>query len=197
VPTQRRNVELSVERPLGAAGGVARLTVRFDPRADADGPTTAELKSTLEALLADLDAVVGVPLAAAPLGRPDRELIELVETYRPRQRELVDVLLSDGEITPTEHARLLEHLTRAPRPVVPTAVIPVPEQPIAAAPVAPDQSLPAARPVSELLRAYQIASLKQAGAVRARRQISFAEYMALKRHFETADAEGAAPGAGH
>jgi hypothetical protein len=38
------------------------------------------------------------------------------------------------------------------------------------------------------LRVYQINSLKQAGAVRARREISFSEYMALKRHFQEAEA---------
>ncbi|MFY9717643.1 MAG: hypothetical protein WAK40_06905 [Thermoplasmata archaeon] len=196
MPTRRRDVELSVERPFGPSGDVARLTVHFDPGADADGPTTGELKSALDALLTDLDAVIGVPLAATPLGRPDRELSELVGTYRPRQRELVDVLLSDGEITPTEHALLLEHLPRAPRTVPPPPVSPVPEQAIATAPSAAEQSLPPARPVPELLRVFQIVSLKQAGAVRARRQISFAEYMALKRHFESADADGARAGAG-
>jgi hypothetical protein len=42
--------------------------------------------------------------------------------------------------------------------------------------------------VPELLRTFQIETLRQAGAVRARRQISFEEYMALKRHFEAASA---------
>ena len=37
---------------------------------------------------------------------------------------------------------------------------------------------------------YAVDSLKQAGAVRARREISFAEYMALKRHFQEAEANG-------
>lgn len=191
-------MELSVERPLGPlgpAGGVARLTVRFEPGADAGGPTPAELKTALDSLVADLDAVVGVPLAATPVGRPDRDVIELVETYRPRQRELVDVLLSDGEITAPEHARLLEHLSRSPRPTSSSPAVAVAEHPIAAAPVAADPTLPAARSVADLLRTYQIASLKQAGAVRARRQISFAEYMALKRHFESADADAASSGA--
>jgi len=189
-------VELSVERPLGPHGpdgGVARLTARFETGPDGAGPTPAELKTALEKLTADLDAVVGVPLAAAPAARTDRDVVELVETYRPRQRELVDLLLADGEITATEHARLTEHLAgtlRAPaaRPVA------EPDHPLAAAPAAADSALPPARTVAELLRTYQISSLKQAGAVRARRQISFAEYMALKRHFESAENEGAGPG---
>ncbi len=190
-------MELSVERPIGPPGsgaGVARLTVRFEPISDGSGPTPAELKAALERLAADLDAVLGLPLAAAPLGRPERDITELVETYRPRRRDLVDLLFSDGEITLAEHDRLIEHLAKQHRPPAAVPPEPVPEHPIAAAPVASDQALPAARPVADLLRTYQIASLKQAGAVRARRQISFAEYMALKRHFETAENEGAGPG---
>lgn len=198
MPVRRSEVQLSVERPvgaLGATGTVARLSARFDPGPDGTGPTPSELKSALEQLLADLDAIVGPPLAAAPVaGRADREVLELIETYRPRQRELVDLLFADGELTPVEHDRLLEHLAKERRPAATPAPTPVPDQPIAAAPVASDQALPAARPVAELLRTYQISTLKQAGAVRARRQISFAEYMALKRHFETAENEGAGPG---
>jgi hypothetical protein len=189
VPARRREIELSVERPVAGGGGLARLTARFDSGPDGRGPSPTELRAVFEELLGDLEATIGVPLAGALGGRPDRDVQELVETYRPRQRDLVDVLLSDGEISPTEHARLLEHLRgEPPRPVVPARVPPAPptSAPIAAAPVAAEPSLPPARPVEELLRSYQIESLKQAGAVRARRQISFAEYMALKRHFEGA-----------
>ncbi len=183
---RRRDVELSVERAVGppaAPGTVARLTVRLEPPADGGPPDAAELKSVLEELVAELDAVVGVPLAGAPAARPDRELEELVETYRPRQRELVDLLLADGEITGTEHARLLRAVPETSRPA-PAPRLVAPAGPIAAAPVATDSSPTPVRPVESLLAEYQIASLRQAGAVRARRQISFAEYMALKRHFE-------------
>jgi hypothetical protein len=62
-------------------------------------------------------------------------------------------------------------------------------------PLAAEPKLPPARPVPELLRTFQIASLRQAGAVRARRQISFAEYMALKRHFESTDGDAKPPAA--
>lgn len=195
-------MELSVERPvgpLGLAGGVARLTVHFEPGPEGTGPTEAELKSALARLIEDLDAVLGAPAPSSGSGRPERELTELVETYRPRRRELVDALLADGELTATEHDRLIAHLASAPRavpssPASTAPAIPVADHPIAAAPVVSDQSLPAARPIAELLRTYQIESLKQAGAVRARRQISFAEYMALKRHFESTENEGAGPG---
>jgi hypothetical protein len=189
VGLRRREVELSLERPVGPAGpagGVARLTARFDSGPDSSGPTPAELRKALDDLSTELDALVGPPLAAAPLARADRELGELVETYRPRQRELVDLLRDEGELTATEHARLVEYLgSRTDRPSPAPRTVPPPiDRPIAAAPIGADRSLPPARPVAELLREYGIASLKQAGAVRARRQISFAEYMALKRHFE-------------
>jgi len=206
VTARRREVELSVERPLEPdrpAAGVVRLSTRFEGGEPGQRPSPSELAQELDALKADLDALIGVPIAAVPATRPDRELTELIETYRPRQRELVDLLRDEGQLTPTEHARLAEHLARgggAAKPVQPP-VIPASERLLATVPidreppgppqreVAPTPSLrsgesPVARPVPELLRAYQIASLRQAGAVRARRQISFAEYMALKRHFE-------------
>jgi hypothetical protein len=199
VAPRRRETELSLERPLtpeGPAGGVVRLTVRFEPESSGAGPSARELAVALDALKADMDALVGLPLAAAPAARPDRVLLELIDTYRPRQRELVDLLLDEGEISKTEHARLAEYVdgitgsARAPaaRAPAPTFDQPISAVPIAAAgpsgPLLPERRSEASRPVDELIQLYQIASLKQAGAVRARRQISFEEYMALKRHFE-------------
>ncbi len=144
-----------------------------------------------------LDTMLGPPLAAAPLARPDRDLRELIETYRPRQPELVDLLRDEGELTPTEHVRLRTHLAGGSsseppsrgRPPVPVEEprLPYADRPIASAPIEAGAPAPPGRPVPELLRVYEITSLKQAGAVRARRQISFAEYMALKRHFEGAE----------
>ena len=187
-----------MERPLGPEGpgaGVARLTVRFELDADGKGPTPTELGTALDGLRADLDALVGLPIAGAGIARPDRDLTELVETYRPRQRELVDLLRDEGQLTPGEHARLAAHLVAEPKTAAPAP--PPPERlvdaPIAAVPIAADRSPDSPRPVPALLREYQITSLRQAGAVRARRQISFSEYMALKRHFEEL---GAAPAAG-
>lgn len=198
---RRRRVELSVERPLegrGAPGAVARLSTSLE--VDGDGErSSAELARALDELVQDLDGVLGPALAAAPAARTDRTLEELVETYRPRQRELVDLLLADGEISPREHASLVTNLgdrraapppgpTRAPREATSTGS--TGETPIAAVPLAAEPRLPPSRPVPELLRTFQISTLRQAGAVRARRQISFAEYMALKRHFESDAAEG-------
>jgi hypothetical protein len=196
VTPRPREVELAVERPAagGAPGELVRLVARFAVPEGAEGPSPQELAQALDRLRADLDALVGPPLAAAPALRPDRDLPELVETYRPRQRELVDLLRDEGELTASEHARLVEYLA-----VVRTAPPPASREPsladapLAAAPVASERPPERARSVPELLRTYQIESLRQAGAVRARRQISFEEYMALKRHFESA----AEPRAGH
>jgi len=193
VSLRRREVELTVERPLRAdnpTGGTVRLSAKFEVAPDGGTPHHAELARALDDLQADLDALVGPLLAAAPIARPDRDLTELVETYRPRQRELVDLLLGEGELTSGEHARLVEYLSAPPAPSEPS---PAPierrvETPIAAVPAMVGRSESEGRPVPELLRLYQISSLKQAGAVRGRREISFSEYMALKRYFQEEEA---------
>jgi hypothetical protein len=167
------------------------LSTAFEVGGDGEGPNPAELSRALDELLRDLEGLLGPSIAEAPAARADRGLQELVETYRPRQRELVDLLLADGEITSAEHARLLASLASAPSPppATPAPSRPEPalgEIPIAAVPLSAEPRLPPSRPVPELLRTFEITNLRQAGAVRARRQISFAEYMALKRHFESA-----------
>jgi hypothetical protein len=206
VTVRRRELELSVERPLEPdrpAAGTVRLTARFETPEGGERATPAELAKELDALKADLEALVGLPIAAVPTARPDRELTELIETYRPRQRELVDLLRDEGGLTASEHARLVEYLALRGRDPTPTpfspasetdrliATVPIDRVPVAVPPKdvgdGPPHRVhpaPGARMVDELLRTYQISSLRQAGAVRARRQISFDEYMALKRHFE-------------
>jgi hypothetical protein len=189
VPLRRKDVELTVERPLGsdAEAGRVRLSARFESPEEGS-PSPADLARALESLRADLDALVGPPLAATPALRPDRDLVELVDTYRPRQRVLLDLLREEGELTPGEHARLVEYLAAGGGSTPPTSPArpSFSDQPLAAAPIVAERPTEGGRPVDELVRTYHIESLKQAGAVRARRQISFAEYMALKRHFESA-----------
>jgi hypothetical protein len=187
VTLRPRVVELVVERPANHEAGAerVRLVAQFEVPEGSDGPTARELGQALDRLRADLDVLVGPPLAAVPALRPDRELPELVDTYRPRQRELIDLLREEGEITVGEHARLIEYLATArtaPPPAPPPSVA---EAMLAAAPIATERLPDRARSIPELLRTYQIETLRQAGAVRARRQISFEEYMALKRHFES------------
>ncbi len=186
----RREVELTVERPIDPAqpgAGSVRLSARFEADQSSGTPSHAELSEALERLRADLDALLGPPIAAVPAARPDRELPELIETYRPRTRSLVDALRDDGELSSVEHERLVAYLGGlgvAPAPIAAPSVEPTFDRPIAAVPIAADRSPERSRPVPELLERYQISSLKQAGAVRARREISFDEYMALKRHFQ-------------
>jgi hypothetical protein len=192
VAPRRRETELSVERPLGpegTAGGTVRLSVRLEPGSDGAPPAPGEIAEVLESLKSDLDALLGPSLAALPAVRSDRDTVELVESYRPRQRELVDLLRDEGEITSVEHGRLVEYLSTGPAAARPPAPTPPPakpifDQPIAAVPILAERGSESTRPVADLLQQYQITSLKQAGAVRARRQISFEEYMSLKRHFQ-------------
>jgi len=188
VPLRRREVELTVERPLrpdGPSAGTVRLSARFEVSPEGSNPSHADLARALDELQADLDGLVGPMLAAAPALRPDRDLTELV-----------DLLLGEGELTPGEHTRLVEYLGAPAAPSEPAVPVREPkyDTPIAAVPIVagrPDENL---RPVSELLRIYQISSLKQAGAVRARREISFSEYMSLKRHFQEAEARAESRG---
>jgi hypothetical protein len=188
VTLRPREIELVVERSASGdgSGERVRLSARFEVAEGSDGPSPQELAQALDRLRANLDVLVGASLAAVPALRPERDLPELVVTYHPRQRELIDLLREEGELTVTEHDRLVEYLAAAPPPPPPSAPAPtMADAPLAAAPVMAERLPDRARPVPELLRAFQIESLRQAGAVRARRQISFEEYMALKRHFET------------
>lgn len=200
---RRRELELSVERRLAddePGAGVVRLTARLEPAPDGSGPPRPELQAALGELVRELDALLGPAARTSTPPRAERGLAELVETYRPRQRELIDLLRDEGELTEREHAVLAANLpvpVRTDAPAPRAAPPPPRAEPTAAAerpvpPVPTERGLPAARPVPELLRLYQIGSLRQAGAVRARRQISFAEYMALKRHFESSDTGSAA-----
>ncbi len=192
---RRTEIRLSVERDLPGSDGArrARLEARLEPDRPDAPLAPEEVRAALAALSAELDLALG-PIAGAKEGRPERSLAELVEAYHPRQAELIELLREEGEITAGESVVLERFLAeRAPLPPAPfVGGVPVVERPIAAAPLAGDRSPEVARPVRELLTLYRIESLKQAGAVRARRQISYEEYMALKRHFAEPEAAGAA-----
>ena len=174
-------MERSVADPRGGPPIVVRATIHLEEGVD---PSSPSLVPELERLREQLDAAVRVVLpAGTPVPRPDRSVDELIETYRPRQPELLDLLRDEGELSASEHDALRRRLFEGEEARPAPAGVPITQRPIAAAPLESDRAPAIARPIEELLRIYQITSLKQAGAVRARRQISFEEYMALKRHF--------------
>jgi hypothetical protein len=194
---RRSSVTLSVERELPNADGAperVRLTATFEGNAP-DGPTVDELKGGLARLRTELEALTEGSRGPAT---PPRSVEELVETYRPRQVELVALLESEREISAAEAGALRAYLAggspSGAAPAFENVPLPPPQdRPIAAAPLANDRTPSSPRPVAQLLELYRIETLKQAGAVRARRQISFEEYMALKRHFSVAAPGPAAP----
>ena len=174
-------MERSIADPKGGSPLVVRATIHLEEGVD---PSSPSLAPELERLREQLEtAVRAVSPAGTPAPRPDRSVDELIETYRPRQPELLDLLRDEGELSATEHDALRRRLFEGEAVRPPPAGVPITQRPIAAAPLEADRAPAVPRPIEELLRVYQIASLKQAGAVRARRQISFEEYMALKRHF--------------
>jgi hypothetical protein len=186
---RRKEYELSVAQALPASGDGAprrvRLTARFPGEPTEGEPDDAELARSLREIAdrlarASETAHVGRPPSEA---RAERTLDELLETYRPRQMELVELLHADGEISTAEY-ELLRTRMAGDRPAPDASVAPLPVR------ASPDAPRSTGRPVEVLLRSYQITSLRQAGAVRARRQISFEEYMSLKRHFAASEAAG-------
>ncbi len=194
---RRKELELTIERelPVGRDGAPrrARLTARFPSDSSEEAPTPEELGETLRSLVEQLERAAGPVSGVAPLAegaRRERELQELLDTYRPRQVELVELLHADGSVTDRE-AELLHGFLASERPKQRTpasqpggrSLPPSSTPPSGATPAAGSVLRSPTRSVEELLRTYQIISLRQAGAVRARRQISFDEYMALKRHF--------------
>jgi hypothetical protein len=192
VTWRRTSITLDLERELLGPGGVPER-IRISARFDAEGgdpvpPTPEELREALDRLRTDLEGIAG---SAPKVRGGTRPIEELVETYRPRQTELVELLREDGEISLPEAQLLhgyLAQIATAPaidRPEAPGVPAPT-DRPIAAVPLETDRSPTTPRPVVRLLEQYHIETLKQAGAVRARRQISFEEYMALKRHFSAA-----------
>jgi hypothetical protein len=188
---RRTEYELTVEQELPAsADGAprrARLSVRFSREPEDDEPDDAALAHSLRELadrLAQASETSGLGRGPPSMPHPERPLEELLETYRPRQVELVELLHADGELTDREYSALRSHVGEKSTEGV---VFQGPAPPAAPPPRAGGRS------VEELIRTYQIATLRQAGAVRARRQISFEEYMSLKRHFASSGSETAGP----
>ena len=183
-PLRRKEVELSVERPLGSPldprSELARLTARFEVGPNGEAPTAEELEDALKTLREELERLPGVASG------PDRTLEEFLQAYRPRQPEHVDLLREEGEISTTEHQLLRGYFAQHTPSVAeagPGAMGPAGNR--SSPPSQAPRPAGRARSVEAILSEYRIQSLREAGLVRARRQISFDEYMALKRYFAT------------
>ncbi|MCI4330847.1 MAG: hypothetical protein L3K19_03235 [Thermoplasmata archaeon] len=193
-------IEVSLEVDIAGSRGRGprrlRVSAKRSTPTPSGGDSAEESAALLRRLQEELDALEGsLGNAPATSGGGDRPLSELVETYRPRQPELIELLRDEGEISPAEFETLRHYLERPALSSPPgssafssgAGEVPVTERPLAAAPLAQDRTPTTPRPVSELVHLYRIESVKQAGAVRARRQISYEEYMSLKRHFQVSD----------
>ncbi len=111
---KRVGLELSVERATpstdGRAPSIARLSVRFELNPADSRPSVDELHDAL----AELDRDLGEAVARLSRGSSqsaDRPLAELIETYHPRQVELIELLRSDGELSDGEATALRRHLS--------------------------------------------------------------------------------------
>jgi hypothetical protein len=198
VPLKPVTIELSVERETPASEGRParriRLTAQFAPGSTDGLPSAEELSTALQELTDRLDDGLGRDEALSPaVSSSDRSLEDLVENYRPRQVELIDLLLEEGEVSPAEHERLREFLLEERTGELPSSGSTVAATDPVVTKTPSDRAPPPVRSVDELLRAYQIGSLRQAGAVRGRREISYDEYMLLKRHFSAAPDPGSSP----
>jgi hypothetical protein len=198
VPLKPVTIELSVERETPASEGRParriRLTAQFAPGSTDGLPSAEELSTALQELTDRLDDGLGRDEALSPaVASSDRSLEDLVENYRPRQVELIDLLLEEGEVSPAEHERLREFLLEERTGELPSSGSTVAATDPVVTKTPSDRAPPPVRSVDELLRAYQIGSLRQAGAVRGRREISYDEYMLLKRHFSAAPDPGSSP----
>ena len=185
MPLKRAKLELCVERSRSLSPGspptLVRLSAEFDVPAGGSPPAEAELREAAQALLEDMDRLW--PNEARENAEGERSLEELLEAFHPRQPELVELLRDEGTISPQEYETLRRHFGPVSRVGGPSGRHATPFVGGAADRRPEGGARGAARTVPELLRIYGIESVKQAGAVRARRQISFEEYMALKDYF--------------
>lgn len=207
-PRTELTITLEEDLPPEGEGQPRRLRLSTTVRAPEGKELTRE--EIAEATKTLLDQMAHARGAAGPLEtpvagpRPDRSVDELVDSYRPKSLELVDALLWEGELTPTEHEALKAAVSRSPpkpgrreaptpRPPSPPAVVAgtvaAPSAP--AAPAANEPARPAsaarfgpARPTDTLVKELSLQNLRDVNVARARRLISFDEWSALKAHFE-------------
>lgn len=195
---RRSDLELSLEEDIPGVGEAPprRLRVSLTLHAsDGQEPTETEVAEATEILRQRL-ASARQSLASHEGGwvgapRPDRPVGDLIELYRPKSLDLVDALLWEGDLTPTEHAALAQHVRglgevpareppaprRAPATPSPTAAPPPTPSP------SPSRPPAAARGTEELIAMLRLQSLQDVNRARAQRAISYDEWFALKKHF--------------
>ncbi len=206
MPARRKDVTVSLEQEVPSGEGEAprriRVTMTLEPGEDGKvAPAeTAEAIQTLSSVLESSASSLALASGGTTGPRPDRSLSELVESYRPRDLQLLDALLWEGEITPTEHEMLRSQL---PKPGAVAAKVPLPSKEVAPspppsptpAPTSPPTAArpaasatgtarPSARSVDQLLRELAIQDLRDVNRARGRELISYDEWAALKAHFE-------------
>ena len=157
MPAKRSEVTVTLEEEVPARGEapVRRVQVSTTLRpADSDEVSPEDVAGAVRALSGHVKSAVGTleEASGAPSGpRPDRPLADLVQTYRAKSPELVDALLWEGELTPTEH-QALQAAVRQHR-ATPTRTAPAPSpspptSPAHAAAPAPSARAPPSSPPS-------------------------------------------------
>lgn len=193
-PRNELTISLEEEVPASGEGAPRRLrlssTLHAPEGKEISAEEVREAVRLLEMQMAHARQGTGGSGPAEGAPRPDRPLDELVETYRPRSLELIDALLWEGEVTPTEHEALKAGLgkTPAPKPSRPPAsVAPTTSRP-AAPPPSAGEAAPARfgppRPTDTLVKELDLKNIRDVNVARAKRLISFDEWSALKAHFD-------------
>ncbi len=151
MPAKRSEVTVTLEEEVPARGEapVRRVQVSTTLRpADSDEVSPEDVAGAVRALSGHIKSAVGTleEASGAPSGpRPDRPLADLVQTYRAKSPELVDALLWEGELTPTEHQALQAAVRQHRVAPTPSATAPSPSPPSPPSPPSGPASAPPAR----------------------------------------------------
>lgn len=202
---RRTGIKVAVEEEVPSPGEApprrVSVSATLEP-SEGSEVTSKDVAEAVKALRAHLESATEAlesesGIAKGP--RPDRTVAELLEAYRPRSAELVDALLWEGELTPSEHQQLQAALKSSPAlvPKVPPSRVPAEATPTVPAPsraASPPTTLagastsstvgPSPRPVDVLLRELDLKDLRDVNRARGRRVISYEEWASLKAHFE-------------
>lgn len=201
MPGQPNEITIAVEEDLPPSeGGAPRrlrlsATVRAPEGKEVASEVVVEAASRLRSRLEEVSRQVRAAEGGESGPRVERALADLLEEYRPKEPALVDALLWNGELTPTEHQVLRDAVAKQVAPSPPPAP---PRKPVPASPSPPaTKSEPSAvppgrsagprgppRPVEQLVQELNLRNLQEVNRARYQRVISFDEWSALKAHFE-------------